>query len=984
MSQGCYLEEILNSIGDIGEFEEVSSSISSFSRNKKLYTYQQEALYNCLKLMSIYYGDYRYKGDVVTESKKRIIDLYDSTHPNFSWENRIRKYTNEKKGTLNDKFSTFVSESYFDKSFANGEEFVSASEYYNRCAFWMATASGKSVVIIKLIDMLKSLMDAKLIPEKPILLLTPKDFIIEQIIREGREFNISSYNKNKIEFLNLKEFDNYEKGLSSNTTEVVYYRSDLIREKTTESFISHHDIDNDGNWYVILDEAHRGDNDLSLSKGYFTILSRNGFLFNFSATFADAIDFQTTLYNFNLERFIEQRYGKNIFVSDTLYTFKNNESELDEHEKQKEVLKSFIIYTAVKGSIKKNGLYHSPLLMTLVGTVNTEMSDLKIYFRIIELIATGKIDLDLFEFAKFDLLTNEICGSKIKYSLGEEELDVSSKLYSSKSFKDLIAEVSLMSIIKELFNSNSYGRIEFVHSKDIQEIGMKLETADEIFGLIKIGERDKFENNIITDESNYTLTKSISTDNFFGNLESDNNINMLCGSRAFYEGWDTNRPNVINLIDIGSKDAQKFVPQAIGRGIRIKPNSKTRLRLPFNDPNKNQLLETLFVFATNKDVLDTIVGIRGNHHNDEREYEIALKKNESIAFDLIIPHFSETKEKVRDLPKYNLTVNSYNHFRTYFLSYKYELLIVNYNLHFDDYCFIRDNLPENIEKSKLFTLGEYDYSDMSWLLKRIIVHIQHGTKKVDHIDVAGEDTIRHFKRVRLYYDDLNAKNNFLKKVDLMSTVPEIISDDELWKMYDDKQISRNELNKRLKDNATKSYIEEQDEIILQPIINHYYLPLIYSKIEDNKHIGSVIKVASERDFVINLINQIPHLSKKWYFSKLLENVDDVFIPYFSKTENRWRNFYSDFIFWIEKDDKNYEVYFVDPKGTKITDYEQKVYYYKKLFFDEANNRPIEFMFNSGKKVRFLLRLITDDINKINESNAYKGFWYSNKDFSFLE
>ena len=30
------------------------------------------------------------------------------------------------------------------------------------------------------------------------------------------------------------------------------------------------------------------------------------------------------------------------------------------------------------------------------------------------------------------------------------------------------------------------------------------------------------------------------------------------GSRAFYEGWDSNRPNVMNFINIGSRDAKKF------------------------------------------------------------------------------------------------------------------------------------------------------------------------------------------------------------------------------------------------------------------------------------------------------------------------------------------------------------------------------------------------------------------------------------------
>lgn len=978
----CLLEDILSRIGDIEHFEDITIYISQFSDNKTLYNYQKEAIYNCLRLLYIYYHDYQSGGENVSKSKEYLIKVYDEIQPKFSWENRLRKYTNDRKQILNDKFVYFILNGYFEQSFGNGEEYVEAKNFYNRCAFWMATAAGKSIVIIKLIDILKKLMDRKLIPEKPILLLTPKEYIIEQIMKEADEFNNYPYNENEIEFVSLKDFGSYTKSISSGSVDVFYYRSDLIRDKPTENFISHYDIDNDGNWYVILDEAHRGDNDYSLAKGYFTALTRNGFLFNFSATFADAIDFQTTLYNFNLEKFIEHKYGKNIFLSKSLYTFKNHESELDEFEKQKEVIKSFIVYSAIKRSRIDNKLYHSPLLMTLVGTVNTNNSDLKVYFRIIELLVTGKIEKELYFEAKQELLENEFPGDRIRYSLGNEELLITDQIYSGKSFFDLLKETEIATILLDLFNSSTFGKIEFIHSEDVQEIGMKLETSDKIFGLLKIGERDRFEKSIMSDENNYSITKSISIKSIFERIESDPDINMLCGSRVFYEGWDTNRPNVINLIDIGSKDAPKFVPQAIGRGIRIKPTLDSRKRLNYDDNRKNQLLETLFVFATNRDVIDTIVEIKGSRHNEEKEYEVSLKKNDNIAFELIIPKFRDSKGKARDLAKYNLSRETYQNFRNFFLTYPYELLFIKYGLQYIDYCFIKENLPENIDKSKLFALAEYDYYDMPWLLRRIITHIQGGQKTVDSLVKIDEETIRHFKRIRLYYDDPEQKKSLIDKIERMSEAFQTISADELWPMYDKGEISRQELQQSLME-ANQEKREEQDDIVMLPLVNHYYLPLMYSKIEENKHIGSIIKVASEREFIKNLVNKIPRLKSRWYFSKVLENVDNIFIPYFSKRENRWRKFYADFIFWVKRENR-YDIYFVDPKGTKLTDYQQKIDYYKKFFYDEEKDEPVIFTMEENKHVRFWLRLITDNINNIPESNPYSKFWFSNTDFSFLE
>jgi len=57
----------------------------------------------------------------------------------------------------------------------------------------------------------------------------------------------------------------------------------------TAGILDYKTYENDGNWYVFLDEAHRGDSENSNLKDYVNRLSTNGFLFNFSATFIDAI-----------------------------------------------------------------------------------------------------------------------------------------------------------------------------------------------------------------------------------------------------------------------------------------------------------------------------------------------------------------------------------------------------------------------------------------------------------------------------------------------------------------------------------------------------------------------------------------------------------------------------------------------------------------------------------------------------------------------
>ncbi len=50
--------------------------------------------------------------------------------------------------------------------------------------------------------------------------------------------------------------------------------------------------------------------------------------------------------------------------------------------------------------------------------------------------------------------------------------------------------------------------------------------------------------------------------------DKDSSINILLGSRVFSEGWDSDRPNIVSFLNIGSSNAKKYVMQTIGRGVR--------------------------------------------------------------------------------------------------------------------------------------------------------------------------------------------------------------------------------------------------------------------------------------------------------------------------------------------------------------------------------------------------------------------------------
>jgi len=375
----------------------------NFSKEKKLFDYQQKAIENALKALYLYFKDCEankdeffnyYKNNGLNKDNKLIEDLSYS----FKNESKTIKYLLE-----------------YDKDYPIKDNKISFEYFINRMSFWMATGSGKSIVIIKLLELLGYLIQNNILPKKDILFLTYRDDLIEQFKKHVEDFN-SVYNKIQINLISLKDYTSskYFPVLHfGNVINVYFYRSDLLSDVQKEKTINYKNYDNNGNWYIILDEAHKGDREESKRQMFYTLLSRNGFMFNFSATFTDIRDYVTCVYNFNLSRFIENGYGKHIYIS------KENINDLMDYEKQKVLLKVFILQSALNvlfNNVLKvsNNLYHKPLLLTLVNSVNTEDSDLELFFREIEKIALGEVDNEIFERAKEEIF-NEISSSETKF-----------------------------------------------------------------------------------------------------------------------------------------------------------------------------------------------------------------------------------------------------------------------------------------------------------------------------------------------------------------------------------------------------------------------------------------------------------------------------------------------------------------------------------------------------------------------------------------
>jgi len=195
--------------------------------------------------------------------------------------------------------------------------------------------------------------------------------------------------------------------ISEHELTVFFYRADNLSDEQKERIVDFRNYENNGHWYVLLDEAHKGDKEDSKRQHIYSILSRNGFLFNFSATFTDKRDILTTVYNFNLSEFVRAGYGKHICILKQENRAFQDEEDYTGAEKQRVVLKALLMlaYARKAQETLPPGFpaYHRPLMLTLVNSVNTKDADLKLFFRELERIGQGDIDEAVWQQAREEL-----------------------------------------------------------------------------------------------------------------------------------------------------------------------------------------------------------------------------------------------------------------------------------------------------------------------------------------------------------------------------------------------------------------------------------------------------------------------------------------------------------------------------------------------------------------------------------------------------
>ncbi|WP_187919533.1 DEAD/DEAH box helicase family protein [Helicobacter pylori] len=927
---------------DINEINEPLEMLDfkSFDNNKELLDYQQQALINAFRMLIAYFRDFK-------ESKKEFYAFYQK-HYSFAHCDFAKKKLNP------------LLKSHFKVE----NNCVSFENFINRLAFYMATGSGKTIVIIKLVELLSVAIRMGLIPKKNIMFFSANENLIQQFKKEIEKYNRSKDYSKQIDFKNLKSVTNKDFYHSPKDffqkIALFYYRADLMSdEESKENLLNYKDCWDNGENYVILDEAHKGNKTESKRQAIFSLLSLRGFLFNFSATFTEESDLITAVYNLSVGEWVKLGYGKEsvLLKKNNLSAFKELK-DLNDREKEIALLKALLLLGMQK-RYKTEGYFYDPLMLVFTHSVNVKNSDAEIFFKTLARVIENDDGSDFLK-AKEDLL-EELKNPEFLFS------DDKDKDYKVKVFKESLKSMDFKGLKEEVFYANN-GHIEvIINPKNNQEIAFKLNTSDKVFCLIRIGDITEWIYEKLKSVKVVSKNLSFKEESYFSQIDKSS-INILVGSRTFDTGWDSTRPSVILFLNIGlDDDAKKLVKQSFGRGVRIESVKNQRQRLAYLEideavkkdlkPNA-AMLETLFVIPTNHASLEAILKFQKESENKGEDRgswrEIKLEKT-PIKHALFVPCYRKEQTnalKISPSASFKMSEKNFKDLKEYFHLMSEKHFILKHEIYNPkDY----ELLKEMIQTAHFKKVSTWHYKDLDYMISEIKGKLYPNQKvPKDEFNALDNEKIVHFKRVKVRAD---------KKEKLIQTIQEVKEyaplDKERTKIAQG-EIDIDNIDKHKQDRTFKV-----DDAELLKLKEHYYTPLIKAKNCDwLKH---VVKVKSESDFLEELLKITETLQENydfWAFSKIDEHLDNLFIPYIDNGATE-RKFFPDFIFWLQKGNTQI-ICFIDPKGSKHTDYEHKADAYK-LFKDKIFNPKNDPNF----KIKVVLKFYGD---KDDVGERYRDDW----------
>ena len=364
----------------------------------------------------------------------------------------------------------------------------------------------------------------------------------------------------------------------------------------------------------------------------------------------------------------------------------------------------------------------------------------------------------------------------------------------------------------------------------------------------------------------------------------------------------------------------------------------------------NQILESLFIFATNKEVVKNILEGLEKQSNPEWIKINGIKKNEAIIeneLPLFVPVFENIG--LNEKPFW-IGRNEFVEVTDFVQKSGPKILLLKNNIKLRTYKKVLDeNNFSPGERRRRRTAENILFVADTYFNKPI--------QKLSEIRILDGE-ISHFQGVKT---DIGKENAEKLERDILKIIKPRLTEEQIDKLFEEKKITLKEHNEKIKDLVTQYSFEILNVYLEYKVLQeHYYSPILFK--QDSEKFQHIVKEKSEIDFLEDLKNYLDQEDndlKKfdwWYFSKIDQAIDKIGIPYFDSEAGEYRTFFPDFIFWLKKEG-NYFLKLIDPHGTiyfgnstdkidgfndfvaDLTKLKNKNIYSAEMYFYNENNIP---------------------------------------------
>ena len=513
-----------------------------------------------------------------------------------------------RRGELLRALNEFVAHRNARKAPGDALDPVFAETDLNKLAYWMATGSGKTLIMhANLRQFLHYCTD----PLDNILLITPNEGLTEQHMEEMAVSGIRS-----------ERFSLNESGLAlagKHTVRVIEITK-LVEQKRgggvsvpVECF--------EGNNLILVDEGHKGTGGEAW-RGFRDALGATGFTFEYSATFGQALTAarndeltseygKAIVFDYSYKYFYGDGYGKDFQILNLRQETTDDKTDLlllgnllSFYEQQR-------CFVEQAADLRPYGM-ERPLWVFVGSSVNAVYSQ------------AGQRRSDVLTVARFlhrflenrgawavDAITAIVNGQTGLVDSDGRDVFAGKFQYLRRAGDS--ASETYSDVLSTVFRTQAAGAL---HLCDIRgqsgELGLKASGSEEYFGLIYIGDTNTFKKLVEEDDAGIAVEEDVLAQSLFDGISKpDTSINVLIGAKKFMEGWNSWRVSNMGLLNIGRTEGSEII-QLFGRGVRLRGKGLSLKRssaLDGDHPPHIKLLETLNIFA-----------VRANYMAQFREY----------------------------------------------------------------------------------------------------------------------------------------------------------------------------------------------------------------------------------------------------------------------------------------------------------------------------------------------------------------------------